>query len=187
MPAPPIKHLDVKNLDGYDQGVRQVQRFDEVDQLVQAWARERGDLDLTPVEVFSRITRVAKLLDQARKRAFSAHDLEGWEFDVLAALRRSGTPYLLSPGRLTKETLVTSGTMTNRIDRLATRGFVRRQPDPDDRRGVLVALTDSGRQRVDDAFEELLEQERALLGLLSAEDRRSLAGLLRSLMEPSAE
>ncbi len=155
---------------------------DEVDELVAAWGRERSDLDLTPVEVFSRVGRAAKLLDQTRKKAFAAHDLEGWEFDVLAALRRIGSPYQLSPGRLVKETLVTSGTMTNRIDRLADRGFVRRTPDPDDRRGVLVVLTMSGLERVDAAFAELLAHERALLGSMAPAQRTQLARLLKSLM-----
>ena len=91
---------------------------DEVDELVEAWARERDDLDLEPVAVFSRISRLARHLDLARRDAFTAHGIESWEFDVLAALRRAGAPYELSPGRLLRETLVTSGTMTNRVDRL---------------------------------------------------------------------
>src|SRR5215216_4920678 len=99
---------------------------DEVDELVEAWARERPDLDLAPVEIFSRIGRLARHLDLARKAAFSTHGIESWEFDVLSALRRAGAPYELSPGRLLKATLVTSGTMTNRIDRLAERGLVER-------------------------------------------------------------
>ena len=118
---------------------------DEVDELTEAWSRERADLDLSPVAVFSRITRLARHLDLARREAFTAHDIESWEFDVLAALRRAGAPYELSPGRLLRETLVTSGTMTNRVDRLAARGFVERYPDPDDRRGVIVRLTPTAR------------------------------------------
>ena len=89
---------------------------DEVDRLVADWKRERPDLDLSPLEVLSRITRIARHLDIARRRAFA--DLETWGFDVLAALRRSGEPYQLSPGQLLQETMVTSGTMTNRLDRL---------------------------------------------------------------------
>jgi DNA-binding MarR family transcriptional regulator len=160
---------------------------DEVDRLVQAWQRERPDLDITPMEVLSRITRLARHLDRARGQAFAAHDLETWEFDVLAALRRSGKPYELSPGRLLRETLVTSGTMTNRVDRLAARGLVRRAPDPADRRGVLVQLTDAGRARVDDALSALLTNERALLAGLGGTDRKRLAGLLRSLVRPFDE
>jgi DNA-binding MarR family transcriptional regulator len=160
---------------------------DEVDRLVQAWQRERPDLDISPMEVLSRITRLARHLDRARRQAFAAHHLETWEFDVLAALRRSGKPYELSPGRLLRETLVTSGTMTNRVDRLAARGLVRRAPDPADRRGVLVQLTDSGRTRVDAALSALLTNERALLTGLGAADRKRLASLLRALVRPFDE
>ena len=157
---------------------------DEVDQLVEAWHRERADLDLAPVEVFSRISRLARLLDRARRQAFTAHRIEPWEFDVLAALRRAGAPYQLSPGRLLHETLVTSGTMTNRVDRLAGRGLVDRLPDPGDRRGVLVRLTAEGKSTVDAAFEELLAHERDLLAALPADDRATLATLLKVLMTP---
>ncbi|UAL30794.1 MarR family transcriptional regulator [Nocardioides rotundus] len=157
---------------------------DDVDELVEAWARERPDLDLAPVEVFSRITRLARHLDLARRRAFTEHRMETWEFDVLAALRRAGTPYELSPGRLLRETLVTSGTMTNRVDRLAGRGLVERLPDPDDRRGVLVRLTPEGKEAVDGAFEALLAAEAELLADLSPRDRDRLARLLRPLLAP---
>ena len=91
---------------------------DEVDRVVGAWRRERPDLDVSPMEVLSRVTRLARQLDRHRAAAFSAHGLEGWEFDVLAALRRAGAPYQLSPKALLQQTLVSSGTMTNRIDRL---------------------------------------------------------------------
>ncbi|KQY56758.1 MULTISPECIES: MarR family winged helix-turn-helix transcriptional regulator [unclassified Nocardioides] len=160
---------------------------DEVDDLVDAWARERADLDLGPVEVFSRISRLARHLDLARRTAFTDHDIESWEFDVLAALRRAGGDYELSPGKLIKETLVTSGTMTNRVDRLTARGLVERLPDPNDRRGVLVRLTPEGRTTVDGAFAALLEAERDLLGDTSARDRKQLATLLRRLMVPFAD
>ena len=157
---------------------------DEVDELVDAWARERADLDLEPVAVFSRISRLARHLDLARRQAFTAHGIESWEFDVLAALRRAGPPYELSPGRLLRETLVTSGTMTNRVDRLAGRGFVERSPDPADRRGVIVRLTPEGKTAVDGAFEALLEAERSLLADLPTREQKRLAGLLRTLLAP---
>lgn len=108
---------------------------DEVDRLVAAWRRERPDLDVEPLEVLSRVSRLARHLDRARRLAFSEHGLEPWEFDVLTSLRRAGAPYQLSPGQLLTQTLVTSGTMTNRIDRLAKKGLVERLPDPSDRRG----------------------------------------------------
>ena len=157
---------------------------DEVDRLVDAWRRERPDLDVAPLDVLSRVTRLARHLDRARRTAFEAHDLEPWEFDVLAALRRAGDPYELSPGALLTQTLVTSGTMTNRIDRLETRGLVTRLPDPHDRRGVLVRLSAEGRRRVDAALADLLDQERTILAALSGPERRQLADQLRTLVLP---
>jgi DNA-binding MarR family transcriptional regulator len=157
---------------------------DEVDLLVEAWRRERTDLDLGPVEVFSRISRLSRLLDRVRREAFTAHAIEPWEFDVLAALRRAGKPYRLSPGQLLRETMVTSGTMTNRIDRLGERGLVERSPDPHDRRGVLVGLTAAGKRTVDAAFDSLIDKERDLLAELPAAERRDLAALLKRLMRP---
>ena len=133
--------------------------LDEVDGIVAAWQRERPDLDTRPMQVLSRVTRLARHLDRARRAAFAAHALEPWEFDVLSALRRSGPPYQLSPGRLVTETMVTSGTMTNRVDRLAGRGLV----------------------AVDAALDELLEQERSLLSSLDPDDADTLAASLRTL------
>jgi len=157
---------------------------DEVDRLVEAWQRERADLDLRPMEVLSRVTRLSHHLDRARRQAFTEHGVESWEFDVLAALRRAGHPYELSPGRLLRETLVTSGTMTNRVDRLEARGLVERLPDPRDRRGVLVRLTAAGRTTVDGALDALLARERGLLTGLDGDDQTRLAGLLRDLVVP---
>jgi DNA-binding MarR family transcriptional regulator len=157
---------------------------DEVDRLVAAWARERPDLDVRPLEVLSRVTRLARHLDRARRTAFAAHDLETWEFDVLAALRRAGRPYVLSPGQLLAQTLVTSGTMTKRVDRLETRGLVQRMPDPADRRGVRVRLTPRGKDRVDAALADLLDRERDLLRALPRADQDVLSTLLRRLTTP---
>jgi DNA-binding MarR family transcriptional regulator len=157
---------------------------DEVDRLVAAWRRERPDLDVEPLEVLSRISRLARHLDRARRTAFAEHSLEPWEFDVLTALRRAGSPYQLSPGQLLTQTLVTSGTMTNRIDRLTVKGLVQRLPDPGDRRGVLVRLTEAGRDLADQALAGLLAHERALLAELSTAQRGELAGLLRQLVAP---
>lgn len=157
---------------------------DEVDRLIEAWQRERPDLDVAPMAVLSRVSRLARHLDRARRQAFEAHGLESWEFDVLAALRRAGAPYRLSPGRLLKETLVTSGTMTNRVDRLAARGLVERLPDPNDRRGVLVQLTGTGRDAVDDAMADLLAHERTLLDGLSGSEQQRIARVLRELVRP---
>ena len=155
---------------------------DEVDRITAAWQRERPDLDVSPLEVLSRVTRLARHLDLARRQAFAAHALETWEFDVLAALRRAGSPYSLSPGQLGTETLVTSGTMTNRIDRLEGRSLVRREPDPSDRRGVRVVLTELGRSTVDDALFDLVAREHEVLSRLPADSRSELASLLRRLV-----
>jgi DNA-binding MarR family transcriptional regulator len=155
---------------------------DEVDTIVEAWRRERPDLDLAPMEVLSRISRLARHLDRLRANAFSAHDLESWEFDVLAALRRTGPPYRLSPGQLLRETLVTSGTMTNRVDRLVERGLVTRQDHPNDRRGVLVELTDAGRDAVDAALVELIAAERQIMAALDVAEHDQLTRSLRLLL-----
>ena len=157
---------------------------DEVDSLVAAWARERPDLDVRPLEVLSRVTRLARHLDRARRTAFALHGLESWEFDVLTALRRDGKPYTLSPGQLLTQTLVTSGTMTNRVDRLEDRGLVTRLPDPRDRRGVQVRLTARGKDLVDAALKDLLVREEELLGALTSRQQDVLASLLRTLVLP---
>ncbi|MDO5034538.1 MAG: MarR family transcriptional regulator [Actinomycetaceae bacterium] len=155
---------------------------DEVDRIVSAWQKERPDLDPTPMLVFSRITRLARHLDLARRNAFLSHGLEPWEFDVLSSLRRAGSPYALTPGVLMNELLVSSGTMTNRIDRLEGKGLVERSPSPSDRRAVLVTLTVEGRKRVDSALKSLLDDERRLLVSISEEDEQRLSLLLKPLL-----
>jgi DNA-binding MarR family transcriptional regulator len=157
---------------------------DEVDEIVERWESERPDLDVAPLQVLSRISRLARHLDRARRAAFAAHGLETWEFDVLSALRRAGPPYQLSPGALLRATLVTSGTMTNRIDRLAAAGLVSRSRDPQDKRGVLVQLTDRGRQTVDAAMSDLLTREHAILTSLDDAEQGQLADSLRILLAP---
>ncbi len=157
---------------------------DEVDDLVTAWREQRPDLDVAPLQVLSRVSRLARHLDIARRGAFAAHGLEPWEFDVLSALRRAGPPFQLTPGALLRATLVTSGTMTNRVDRLAAAGLVYREPDPRDRRGVLVTLSERGTAVVDAAFTDLLERERGLLARLGPTEHLVLADLLRTLLVP---
>ncbi|BCR81959.1 MarR family winged helix-turn-helix transcriptional regulator [Arachnia rubra] len=156
--------------------------MDEVDEVMAAWHRERPDLATSPMAVWSRIHRLAALLDAARKRCFAEHGLDNWEFDVLAALRRAGEPYQLSPGQLLHQTHVTSGTMTNRVDRLCDRGLVTRHAAPSDGRSVVVGLTGAGRRAVDNALEALVELEESLLAGWSAGERESLAAMLRRLL-----
>ena len=154
---------------------------DEVDRIVDAWLRERPELDFTPLQVLSRVARLAKHLDRARRAAFAASELDSWEFDVLSALRRAGAPYQLSPKTLLQQTLVSSGTMTNRIDRLVARKLVERRTDPNDGRGIFVMLTPAGQSRVDTAISLLVRAEAGLLENLSPTDQERLAGLLRKL------
>lgn len=154
---------------------------DEVDRIVDSWVRERPDLDFTPLQVLSRVARLSKHLDRARRTAFSKSELESWEFDVLSALRRAGSPYELSPKALLQQTLVSSGTMTNRIDRLVERGLVTRRSAPNDGRGILVGMTPEGLAHVDAAITALLDAEAALLATLPSVEQERLAGLLRKL------
>jgi len=154
---------------------------DEVDRIVGAWARERPDIDFAPLQVLSRVDRLARHLDRSRRSAFTASGLESWEFDVLAALRRAGAPYQLSPKSLLQQTLVSSGTMTNRIDRLVERRLVERRTDPHDGRGVLVVMTDRGREQVDAAISVLVADEAEMLAGLSRLEQERLSSLLRKL------
>jgi DNA-binding MarR family transcriptional regulator len=154
---------------------------DEVDRIVSDWERERPDLDFAPLQVLSRVARLSKHLDRARRQAFARSELESSEFDVLSALRRAGAPYRLSPKQLLQQTLVSSGTMTNRIDRLVERGLVSRQTDPNDGRGILVEMSPAGLTRVDAAITRLVDAETELLAGLPAAEQKRLAGLLRKL------
>ncbi|GAB3803239.1 MarR family transcriptional regulator TamR [Humibacter antri] len=154
---------------------------DEVDRIVDAWERERPDLDFAPLQVLSRVDRLSKHLDRARRGTFGRSELQLWEFDVLSALRRAGSPYQLSPKSLLTQTLVSSGTMTNRIDRLVERGLVERQTDPHDGRGILVRMSPQGLTRVDAAITRLVDAEAELLRTLPANEQTRLAGLLRKL------
>lgn len=158
------------------------EELDEVDRIVAAWRDVRPDIDVTPMQILSRVTRLSRQLDRKRKAVFASHGLETWAFDVLSSLRRAGDPYQMSPSALTVELLVTSGTMTNRIDRLASAGWVSRQRDPGDRRGVLVQLTEEGRRKVDDALSDFLALEAQMLQALDESECASLAASLRHLV-----
>lgn len=156
--------------------------IDEVDHIIAAWRRERPDLDVAPLEVLSRVSRLSAVLDERRADAFVEHGLQAHEFDVLAALRRSGDPFELTAGELCALTHVTSGTMTSRLDRLSARKFVTRHQDPTDGRLVRVRLTATGRRRIDAAFSALLDTESDLLAALPAARRAELVDTLRHLL-----
>jgi DNA-binding MarR family transcriptional regulator len=155
---------------------------DEVDALIGAWSERLPDVDVTPLEVMSRLRRVSIRLGRIRAGAFATAGLASWEFDVLAALRRADEPHELSPAQLIQRTMIGSAAMTNRITHLVERGYVERQANPRDGRGVLVRLTDEGRVRVDAAMSELIRREARALSVLSRDDIDELARMLRPLM-----
>jgi len=165
------------------------QQPDHVDRILAQWARERPDLDASPMGVIGRLRRLDRHVGRAVEAALATAGLNGWEFDVLATLRRSGAPHALSPGALLDSLMITSGTMTNRLDHLERAGLVRRSPNPEDRRGLLIELTPAGLERVNRALDVHLENEHRLLSGLSPAERDQLAGLLRRLLlsfEPPA-
>jgi DNA-binding MarR family transcriptional regulator len=156
--------------------------MDEIDRIVEQWERERPDLDPSPTQTLQRITRLSLLQGVSFARVFAPHGISFGEYLVLAALRRAGPPYRMNPTALFNSVILSSGAMTNRLDRLEAMDLVERQPDPTDRRGRLVALTDRGRELVDTAVAEHLDNEQTLLGALDAAEREQLAGLLRKLL-----
>lgn len=163
---------------------------DHIDRIEAAWQRERPDLDVSALALLGRLFRAAHLADLALAEGISRHGLRpGW-FDLLAALRRAGRPYELTPTDLMAATMLSSGGVTKRLDRLVEAGLVERRPDPDDRRGTRVRLTPKGRTVIDRAVETHVANEEDLLWPLSAADRKALDPLLRRLLaglEPAAE
>lgn len=155
---------------------------DAVDAILAQWQRQRPDLDASPMGPIGRITRCAALLEQRLEAGFSAFDLSLWEFDMLAALRRSGPPFRLSPTELFSTLMVTSGTMTHRLKRLETRGFIERVANSQDARSMLVQLTDSGLALIDRAVEAHVENERQLLSTLHADVLCALDSHLSALL-----
>jgi DNA-binding MarR family transcriptional regulator len=154
---------------------------DGVDAMIEQWARERPELDVSPIGVIGRISRLSRELEARLEPVYRAHGLEpGWH-DVLATLRRSGPPYRLRAAAFTRTLMITSSGATKRLDRLERAGLIERSPDPHDRRGTLIGLTPAGRKMIDDVTEAHLDNERALLSALTAAERQELAGLLRKL------
>ena len=155
---------------------------DQVDRILEQWARERPDVDISAIALVGRLRRVARHFELGSEAVHATFGLAGGAFNVLAALRRSGPPYRLSPTELFRALMLSSGAMTNRIDRLEQAGLVARGPDPDDRRGVLVSLTPKGRELIDAAIVAHAENGRRLLGSLTRTEQQVLAGLLRKLL-----
>ncbi len=161
---------------------------DRVAQIQAEWRRERPDIDPSPQGVIGRLHRIGRLLDDRLDQVYARFDLTYAEFDILATLRRAGIPYQRRAGELADHTMVTSGGLTKRVDRLAARGLVTRGPDPTDARGRVIRLTDAGRDLVDTAFTEHMAGEHAIIAELGA-DARDLAPILQrwlDILEPPA-
>lgn len=154
---------------------------DHVDQIIAQWNRERPDVDVSGMAIIGRVTRLEKEIRPRLNAVFAQHDLEPWEFDVLATLLRNGEPHQLTPGQLHESMMITSGAMTNRIDRLEQRGFVERAENPRDGRQVLVTLTTEGKKKVDAALTDHAANEQAIISRLSPRERDQLVDLLRAL------
>ena len=176
-----MKILDIKILRRYTVSMTGTIR-DEFDAAREQWSKERPDLDLSGIELLWRISFLHKYLRNLAGKRLGRFDLPMWSFDVLAALRRSGSPYQVTPTELCAATQLSSGAMTNRLDRLQEAGMVERLPAPNDRRGVLIQLTQSGRELVDKAATVRFEQANDAVSSLTSNERHQLAALLRKLV-----
>jgi DNA-binding MarR family transcriptional regulator len=157
--------------------------MDRADIAIEQWARERPDLSVLPMFIFWRLLDAAEsVMRDHMNPLFAEAGLLPGEFDVLATLRRSGEPYLLSPTRLYEAVMISSGGMTNRLDRLERAGLVERRPDPSDRRGKLIALTDAGKRVIDETIGRHVANEERLLSVLTAAEQEKLNSLLRKLI-----
>lgn len=153
--------------------------MDHVDQILEQWARERPDLDTGPMGLFGRLKRLNDLLTEEMTRVYATHDLTAASFDVLATLRRAGAPYSLTPSVLISWTMVTSGTMTNRLDRLEAAGLIARGPNPEDGRGQVVTLTAEGFRLIDRVVTDHVANQHRLMATLSQTLRDPLNVALR--------
>lgn len=156
--------------------------MDAVDAIMEQWRRERPDLDVSPQAVFGRLHRLADRLRDDLVRGYADHGLGEGEFDVLATLRRAGEPYEMAPGEIARHTMVTTGAVSKRLDRLERDGLVVRAVSAQDGRGRIVRLTDAGRRTIDDAFEAHVAREHRLLAPLDAAEAEELASLLAKWM-----
>lgn len=155
---------------------------DVFDEARLQWARERPDLDPSGAEVIWRISFLHRHLKKLAGKRLGGYDLPVWSFDVLSALRRNGPPFQVTPTELCEATQLSSGAMTNRLDRLEESGMVERLPDPGDRRGVLIQLTAEGKELVDKALKARFDQANDAVSSLTATEREQLAVLLRKLV-----
>lgn len=155
---------------------------DQVDELVAQWAVERPDLELAPMATFGRLGRLSALAGRSIEAVFAGHGLTTGEFDVLAALRRNGDPFVMTPTELASTLMLSPAGMTNRVDRLEASGHISRRADPGDRRSSLVVLTDQGRRLVDIAVTDHVANEARLLSVLSPSELSSLDRALRKLL-----
>ena len=156
--------------------------MDAVDKILAQWNRERPDLDVGPMGLLGRLARLRSHLAREIDAEFAKHGLTSSSFDVLATLRRSGLPYRLSPGALMETMMITSGTMTNRIDQLEKAGMVERLDNPDDRRGVIIALTETGLETVEKAVTGHVANQHRLVAALNADEREQLNALLAKFL-----
>ncbi|MFD7831761.1 MarR family winged helix-turn-helix transcriptional regulator [Kitasatospora sp. NPDC059803] len=155
---------------------------DHVDRVVAQWAAERPDLDVSPMEVIGRLKRLYRLMDAELNRTFGEHGLDAASFDVLATLKRSGPPYRLTPTGLMQSAMVTSGAITQRLDRLEARGLVTRTQSDQDGRSRVVGLTPEGHALIDSALPDHLATERLLLAGLDAPRTAALVDAMRTLL-----
>jgi DNA-binding MarR family transcriptional regulator len=156
---------------------------DRTEQIVEQWRAERPDLDLEVMADVARILRAAGMISARIDALAAEYGVDRGQGDVLFALRRSGTPYRLSPSRLSEQLLVTTGTMTNRLDRLEARGLIRRLPNPDDRRGLVVELSPEALRLVDEAVTRHVAAEAEMLAPLSTREREALRRIMRKLLD----
>lgn len=156
---------------------------DSIDRLIAQWKRERPELDASPMAVVGRILRLGGLLERSVEDALQPFGLSLWQFDVLATLRRAGMPDGLSPTELMKEVMLSSGAMTNRIDKLETAGLVQRRPEPLDRRSVRIVLTSKGKRLIDRAIAVRFEEAASVVGALGSRERQSLERALKKLLQ----
>ncbi|MCM1968463.1 MULTISPECIES: MarR family winged helix-turn-helix transcriptional regulator [Streptomyces] len=161
-------------------------RKDAVDAIIEQWAAVRPDLDTAAMEVFGRINRISRAVGDRQEKTYGRFGISRGEFDVLATLRRSGEPYTLSPRQLSATLMLTTGGMTGRLDKLERAGLLRRSPDPHDRRGLQVSLTDEGLRLVDEAVGAGLAVQTEALSALNSEQVGQLADLLRELLAGAA-